>query len=63
MLLKLNAETGGFWQPVTGGVEQGESIASAAGRESDEETSLPFTGEPVPVGYEFEFEKKRGSLS
>lgn len=58
LLLKLNSKRGGFWQPVTGGVERGEVVAEAARRESEEETSLPFASDPVAVGYEFKFKKK-----
>jgi len=34
------AERGGFWQPVTGRLEPGESFAAAAQRELEEETGL-----------------------
>ena len=40
LVLKRPEERGGFWQPVTGGVEDGETIEAAARRELDEETSL-----------------------
>ncbi|MBT3235476.1 MAG: NUDIX domain-containing protein [Bdellovibrionales bacterium] len=38
--LKTNANRGGFWQNVTGGVEAGESLSTAASRELQEETGL-----------------------
>ena len=31
LILKLTPERGGFWQPVTGGVEEGEDIGRAPG--------------------------------
>ena len=38
LLLKTTPARGGFWQPVTGGVEAGESLEAAAMREVAEET-------------------------
>lgn len=43
LMLKRTAQKGGFWQCVTGGVEEGETIEAAAKRELFEETGL----EPV----------------
>jgi len=40
LLLRRTAERGGFWQGVTGGAEEGESLADAAKRELLEETGL-----------------------
>lgn len=40
LLLKRNEEKGGFWQAVTGGVEEGESWKSAISRELAEETKI-----------------------
>ena len=56
LLLKMNEERGGFWQPVTGAVEDGESLASAALREASEESGLAFDGAPIELGMEFTFE-------
>ena len=53
LLLERTAERGGFWQPVTGRVEPGESPAAAARRELLEETGLE--GQPEPLGYEHVF--------
>jgi lipoyl(octanoyl) transferase len=47
LLLKRVPAAGGFWQPVTGRVEDGESAIDAARRETLEETSLHV--EPVPL--------------
>jgi 8-oxo-dGTP pyrophosphatase MutT (NUDIX family) len=40
LLLRRVPAVGGFWQPVTGGVEAGETPAEAAVREIGEETAL-----------------------
>jgi lipoyl(octanoyl) transferase len=53
LLLKRAEERGGFWQPVTGRVEPGESPLAAAGRELQEETS--FRARVVPLDYEHAF--------
>ncbi|GBC81930.1 Octanoyltransferase [bacterium HR10] len=45
LLLKRVEHEGGFWQPVTGLVEPGESPIQAALREVREETGLELTGE------------------
>lgn len=61
LLLKLNRKRGGFWQPVTGGVEPREPSALAAAREAFEETG--FQGRPRPTGYRFKFEGRWGPAS
>ena len=40
LLLKRIPSRGGFWQPVTGGVNAGEDFALAAKREAEEETGV-----------------------
>jgi dATP pyrophosphohydrolase len=40
LLLKRNEQRGGFWQPVTGGVEEGENLIEAVNRELREETGI-----------------------
>ncbi|MFN0061645.1 MAG: lipoyl(octanoyl) transferase LipB [Myxococcaceae bacterium] len=49
LLLRRQASRGGFWQPVTGRIEPGESAQEAARREVLEETGLRV--DPVPLGY------------
>ncbi len=56
LLLKTNPDRGGFWQPVTGSVEKGESIEAAAERELQEETGFYQT--PEPIGSSFKFEDR-----
>ena len=40
LLLKRLPERNGFWQPVTGGVEEGETLTGALRREIREETGI-----------------------
>ena len=40
LLLKRIPTRGGFWQPVTGGLEKGETLLEAARREVKEETGI-----------------------
>ena len=47
LLLHRRAERGDFWQPVTGGIEPGESPLDAARREMREETGAAV--EPAPM--------------
>jgi len=62
LLLKTIPERGAYWQPVTGGVEDGESLAQAAWREAMEETGLHFSGDAQPLGFDFEFPSRYGSI-
>jgi lipoyl(octanoyl) transferase len=48
LLLHRRPERGNFWQPITGGIEDGESPAEAARREVLEETGN--RGEPEEIG-------------
>jgi 8-oxo-dGTP pyrophosphatase MutT (NUDIX family) len=60
LVLKLTEKRGAFWQPVTGGVEEGETFAQAALREAEEETGLKFERQPQYLGLEYEFEGQHG---
>jgi lipoyl(octanoyl) transferase len=53
LLLRRSEERGGFWQPVTGRIEPGESPEHAARRELWEETSADV--KPEPLGYRHGF--------
>jgi 8-oxo-dGTP pyrophosphatase MutT (NUDIX family) len=56
LVLQRNEAKGGFWQPVTGGVNRGETVLDAAARELHEETGV--TAEDSTViddGYTFKF--------
>ena len=54
----LKPERGGFWQPVTGGVDSGEELGRAALREATEETGLDFEGRPHSLQYQFTYTAK-----
>jgi 8-oxo-dGTP pyrophosphatase MutT (NUDIX family) len=61
LLLRVTPERGSFWQPVTGGVEAGESLENAAFREVTEETGVSTWAGPVePLNYQFEFRGRFG---
>jgi len=60
LFLKLIDERGGFWQPVTGGVESGEGLLEAARREAFEETHLSFKGAPLPLEYSIRYPSRWG---
>jgi len=61
LLLKVCPERGSSWQPVTGGVEEGESFEAAALRESIEETGLTFTSKPKSLHFEHAFVGRWGA--
>lgn len=58
LLLKTNRQRGGFWQPVTGHVEKGETLQRAAKREALEETGLCSKRPPQKIGISFRFESR-----
>lgn len=55
LVLKRVPQRGGFWQPVSGNVEDGESFIQTARREVMEETGITEFLETVDPGYEFHF--------
>jgi dihydroneopterin triphosphate diphosphatase len=57
LVFKTNEKRGSFWQPVTGGVEEGEALEAAAAREAFEESGLVFSSPPRSVGFEFTFQR------
>ena len=60
LLLRTRPERGGFWQPVTGSVDPGESLEVAARREASEETGLHLSSVLENLGEPFEFESRWG---
>jgi len=56
LLLKMTPERGGYFQPVTGSVERGESLLKAATREALEETGINVIDKIEPLGYQFRFQ-------
>lgn len=58
LLLLTRPERGGFWQPVTGSVEAGETLMDAAFREAKEETGLAFEAPLFSLDHDFTFEAR-----
>ena len=58
LLLKRNEQRGGFWQPVTGGVEEGESLIEAVNRELREETGITKYSRIIENLHYFEFKSE-----
>jgi 8-oxo-dGTP pyrophosphatase MutT (NUDIX family) len=55
ILQTLPERGGGYWQPVTGHVEEGESFEQGARREASEETGIPANSPLVALGgYQFD---------
>lgn len=55
LVLKRIPEKGGFWQPITGNVQEKESFEEAALREIREETNVRAPLRLVDTGYSFDF--------
>jgi 8-oxo-dGTP pyrophosphatase MutT (NUDIX family) len=55
LMLKRNSKKGGFWQPITGNVEMGETFEQAAIRELREETGIVKFIRIFDTGYSFDF--------
>lgn len=55
LLMRRVPDRGGFWQPLTGGVEHGETLEEAIVREADEETGITEMVEVVDSNYHYEF--------
>lgn len=57
LLMKRSEVSGGYWQPVTGAVEKGESITAALLREVSEETGYKedIISKIIPLNFTFDF--------
>lgn len=55
LLMRRVPQRGGFWQPLTGGVEQGETFEEAVRREALEETGITEMIEVADSNYHYEF--------
>lgn len=63
LLLRLVPSRGGFWQPVTGHVDPGETLEDAAHREAREETGILFHSLPRALHHAFQYEGKFGATT
>jgi len=55
LLLKRIPKRGGFWQPITGGLESKETFRQAAIREIKEETGITIIINFIDADYKFDF--------
>jgi len=55
LLLKRTSNRGGFWQPITGGLEEGETLIESLKREIKEETGLKEIIRIIESVHYFEF--------
>lgn len=62
LLLKRALDRGGFWQPVTGGINPGEEIKNALVREINEETGVKDFIRIIDNVYYFEFDGGNGFM-
>lgn len=61
LLLKRNEQKGGFWQPITGGIEDDENPNEAILRELEEELSLSSNYQLIDINYQFDFLLENGN--
>jgi len=59
LLLKRMKDKGGFWQPISGGVETGEELVDAVKREVYEETGISEIKQILDLKYSFHFEAEK----
>jgi dATP pyrophosphohydrolase len=55
LLLKRTSDTIGFWQPITGGIEKGETKTQALKREIQEETGIKNPTKIIKNVHHYEF--------
>lgn len=62
LILKRTPERSGYWQPVCGGVEDGEKLAEAALREVWEETGIKNIKLIEDLKYTFIYKETKGGV-
>jgi len=55
LILKRTQERGGFWQPLSGGIEEGETVYDTIKREVFEETRIQDIIKIIDLNYNFTF--------
>lgn len=55
LVLKRNPEKGGYWQPITGGINEDEAPRDAISREVSEELNIEAPKKIVDIDYSFSF--------
>lgn len=55
LLLKRTPQRGGFWQPLTGGAEEGETLEQALRREAKEEVGVTNFVKLLDTGFHYSF--------
>ena len=62
LLIKRTPEDGGFWQPVTGTLEDGENLINCLKREISEEIGITEILRISDILHTFNWEKKDGTV-
>lgn len=60
LMLRVREDRGGFWQPVTGSIEEGETFEEGGLREAMEETGFTFTRALQYLGMEYQYRTRWG---
>lgn len=60
LLVKRTETDGGFWQPITGTVHDGEKLIECLSRELGEETGITKTKSISDIIYQFDWRKNSG---
>lgn len=62
LVLKRTPERSGYWQPVCGGVENGEDLIEAALREVSEETGIEKVEFVIDLEYTFTYKETKNGI-
>jgi dihydroneopterin triphosphate diphosphatase len=62
LVLKRTPERSGYWQPVCGGVENGEDMIEAALREVSEETGIEKVEFVIDLEYTFTYKETKNGI-